>query len=1179
MSDNKPLLNPQTLSGQSTEGYRYNPLTRRIELVSNLYSPQYGQQYGQQYAQPQYSQQYSQPGIWMQQSDTPPKVRSGFLKPPPAQLLSKPPTPTPTQQKAQQLSSTYHSKHPIKYSSSKPPHATQQEAQLEQQPSQMPGISSAELDRLQQIAQQNAQKIAQEKTQLEQQPSTESKHPAKLLFASESFPTLSGHEHIQSRKPSTQPTPSSTATNSEEQPSYVSIASRISKPMAAPESQISKPMDTPQASKSEKKSKTKIQILLASIVSQQFKNGTLYNQEKIKNSMEQIVIPDPRYRLFSHYNIKNLIREKPLDRGQISNVVHFAPINYSNYDNETNELVIVSDTMKFTDGGKTVTLRQTMNFNNKTNKISIRLDADKITYRYQSNYQIVREGDNLKIKLDPYTCEENKIIKKIVRRLPKPRHLENAFTAEEMKGLQNIESPLRNASIQYGINIYIFLNQRLNKLDKAEKARILNSEQQKQQQEEQKQQPEEHLTFTFDYEKIVLIEAELYLIFRESLKIKGTEKYAEKLNDDQERIQKQFFYVQKILETEESFEKYNNKLRKWRNDYYEWTNRTVELQPLESFGMYFEYKKTKGAIPKLSKTNIKILQKLAPYDKRIILEEGTEQAYYFVKSGKSDVRESRPVKVVKAVNFGVYTPYLVSYILRYNHIYYTSGQKYVTHSLQKLCLNEGNIGDFAMFIHNFKSACFETISLFYQLYNIKQEIYVKLSHTPFYNNTEWQKDKVDPQFIKTNVVILDRNNSRDSDILKVASFKPDDKPKTQPTALKLIELDEPPYNTDNDVLDFDMVFADNHTSLPKMNMNGNYTKLYDNTSRKIIMNDDDDDDYDYTDDDKDDFEYEKSEFDVPESALAPKPASVPVSARGSWAQGVNPNVIASVPEHLKQEAELLKKQKEEEEARRIMNMRIKEERRKLEKQAERMTMPIEVPVGRSDYKKVEASEQIKPRDKSKIQAEEEMTANEEDNLSGLFDRLVKYITKDKGRRKQLQLSNINVDDPTELKELLREAYEAELFKVSGTPTPEQITKQEEIIFKKIMQEKFDEHLKQEKNVNELLNKLIKYVGKTKILTRRFENLGLKDENVKELIADAYKAGMFKADGIPQKNKEETVFEYILDGELNEKIAELAKPKEFKLGKKERAPRNGGGFYEKYLKYKAKYLQLKELSEE
>ena len=250
---------------------------------------------------------------------------------------------------------------------------------------------------------------------------------------------------------------------------------------------------------------------------------------------------------------------------------------------------------------------------------------------------------------------------------------------------------------------------------------------------------------------------------------------------------------------------------------------------------------------------------------------------YIIKPVKKFKSINHPIKTSKNIGeFGLYTPYLVSYILRDKP------------QSEKLNINENNIDKFCEFIHGFKSAGLSLISLLLQLieinnnytneynnmlsFNKKQKEAIKILNIRANNeytrrknlkrfNTSEHKEKPlnniiikfpynkiysisndKSTYINHNIMInLDKNPNKIYDIkLNILIGELKENPDQVVKDLQFIELDEPFYgnslhsNVDDQIEDFDQLFINKNTNTNTQNFFGNLVNSF--TGDKLVRN-------------------------------------------------------------------------------------------------------------------------------------------------------------------------------------------------------------------------------------------------------------------------------------------------------------------------------------------------------
>lgn len=233
---------------------------------------------------------------------------------------------------------------------------------------------------------------------------------------------------------------------------------------------------------------------------------------------------------------------------------------------------------------------------------------------------------------------------------------------------------------------------------------------------------------------------------------------------------------------------FDSNLKLWKNNFDEWTWYKDKIMPIEQHDIRFTYEETKEP-PKISNQMAKIIENVQPYDSRIKLEKVMDRDYY------------------KAVNYGVYAPYLVSYILRYKQVNYYDA------TVDALCLTKDNIEEFAKFIHRFKSACFSIISLYYQLIKRLEKPCIEIN----YRVGEIYKgfnDNQSANIIEHKLLFSpDESPSNSIKILKPSSEKVGEEKKglCDVDSIDELKLDEPLYGNEefSRIKDFDQMYMEN----------------------------------------------------------------------------------------------------------------------------------------------------------------------------------------------------------------------------------------------------------------------------------------------------------------------------------------------------------------------------------
>jgi hypothetical protein len=377
----------------------------------------------------------------------------------------------------------------------------------------------------------------------------------------------------------------------------------------------------------------------------------------------------------------------------INSVDHKFPIKSIVYsDSSEPQLILNSEIMQFNktveiDESKPITftsnLEQTAYFNLKTGIIKIVLKENTKQFNYVSNYKYF-ETSGL-IKLDPYTKDPHKIVKPVRRYRTLLTHLNGPV-----------------------VNIYKYLNRKTsgNQVTIGSQLSELKA-------------------------KLSEIEPNIKVIMA-----KPTKHLADKAEIAQ------YNFVADVLTNDKTREEFDNKLRKWKNDYDNWAHKRDNILPIEQHEYKFEY--VPAGKEKLSRTMERLINRLKPYDAKIILEHDTETITI-----KEDNKEVKTVQsnISKPINYGVYTPYLVSDIIRFKNEFFDDT------AVDTLALSADNIKEFCEFIHGFKSVLFTTISLYRQLLNIKlthecagvadnPRFVINFEYANLYNKMAWVKKPV-----------------------------------------------------------------------------------------------------------------------------------------------------------------------------------------------------------------------------------------------------------------------------------------------------------------------------------------------------------------------------------------------------------------------------------------------------
>lgn len=472
------------------------------------------------------------------------------------------------------------------------------------------------------------------------------------------------------------------------------------------------------------------------------------------NSKIPTELLDQKHKIFTHADIKP--SGSVFD---ISNLNNFVPLKKIVTTKKSNETILTmnsepitlkrTEINKFTNKSETneIILEQVMHWSVEKNEITLKIHSTDASnpYVFISKYKIITDPETGRkiIKLDPYTTEPQKIIKPIIRHTINLRRLNNPNT--------------------HGINIYLFLNSFLGQ-------NKINFE-----------------TRYVDIKPILenINEWKLYISDKQKMTTK-----LDKLTFDK------FKYVESILVDEQTYNSYKSKLNNWRNNYNNWS-RKQKTNTLETFDYKFEIKPI--GKPKLSRNMEQILEKIQPYDKRIILQKDMET----VKTAKN---EEEIVSITQAVNFGVYFPYLVSYILRDNIVSVDNHTLTFLQAIELLPLTSENIQEFANFIHTFKSGAFEIISLATYLIDKQpsKDTYIKLTHNPIYVNSDLNKN-----YTTFSNIIAFKPSVNVSKMITATASKGEPSGSTLPIELPLLKLEEPLFGISDisRIKDFDEIYS------------------------------------------------------------------------------------------------------------------------------------------------------------------------------------------------------------------------------------------------------------------------------------------------------------------------------------------------------------------------------------
>ncbi len=397
----------------------------------------------------------------------------------------------------------------------------------------------------------------------------------------------------------------------------------------------------------------------------------------------------------------------------VENVEHKFPIKSVIFNEkptgrlEANTFFIQSEPVKFT---KTVVVgtttqkivanvTQTAYYNLNTKKIKLVLSTSD-EFHYVSMYKFDERTNT--ISLDPYTQESHKVIQPVKR---------------YKTVLSKLNGPV--------VNIYLFINSHKLTSGKVSISSTL---------EELKA-------------KMKLLNNERDEILRRAVKSISDKKTVNIFN-----------FVNNVLTSEETRQEYDNKLKRWKRDYSRWTKKIDNIVPVEEHEYMIEF------VPigkeKLSNTIAKLLKRLSPYDSRIVMETTNEDI-----NVREHMREpeKRTVEIMKSVNYGIYSPYLVSDILRYYGFDRNVADKGATVDL--LAVSKDNIEQFCEFIHGFKSVLFSIISLHQTLCGIysstkciagsdhkENNRLVSFKYGPIYMGSNWVGESVVPPSINRTLI-------------------------------------------------------------------------------------------------------------------------------------------------------------------------------------------------------------------------------------------------------------------------------------------------------------------------------------------------------------------------------------------------------------------------------------------
>ena len=495
-----------------------------------------------------------------------------------------------------------------------------------------------------------------------------------------------------------------------------------------------------------------------------------YPQEKL----------DPKYRLLSQYNVQATTKPKLFTLTNVNHIVKLRSVI-----NKDGKFKIESDLLELGRSEQRETgpyenklkFIQTMTFTPASNQIEFHLrqfteeaKSDELRYNFISKYKY--DSTQRKFVIDPYTTDENRIIRPTTRKIYKLRKHNN---------------------------FYVIVNKLLMKLDKSIPK----------------------ITFDTSYTDIIaLLESQSKY---NSLKV-AIDKTRQ--SQDDQLIMDLINNIRGILDSEESFNKYKEKLEKSYNDYNSWSRKS-EIAKIAEFPYMFTIKNQK---PKTTPKFVRLLERLKSYDQRIILESDTETVI-------TPDRRRIQVPIIKPVTYGVYRPYLVSDILRDVTTFFKNDELQYLYAFDYLPLTSDTINEFANFIHNFKSASFEILSLYFECLNTTTETNFSFKHYNIYPKHPLVKTDLVP--IHEHNIVYNPYKSAISEILFVikkrsadASTSASASASASPVSeIKLLPLDEPLFGEEENSLvqDFDMLYVTNPSALPNT-----FTNLKNSISSDII---------------------------------------------------------------------------------------------------------------------------------------------------------------------------------------------------------------------------------------------------------------------------------------------------------------------------------------------------------
>jgi hypothetical protein len=400
-------------------------------------------------------------------------------------------------------------------------------------------------------------------------------------------------------------------------------------------------------------------------------------------------------------------------------------------------------------------------------------------------------------------------------------------------------------------------------------------------------------------------------------------------------------------------------------------------------------------------------------------------------------------------------------------------------------------------------------------------LYIKFNHSPIYGGTKWNENKTKPSLVKSNILKLDLSQTTISNILSVTASKgvvTDGNPED----LILIPLDEPAYGKyeNSRVSDFDLEYADKVSSTSTITSLGpNFTTFYKRFSE----------DYDLGELLPEYIEPEKLEKLDENWELIPGSEVVETKEPDSiWSTLANLAKLVTSPftsGNEETEEEKIQKEKARAVLAPMTPEQIENQEQALRKSREQESRKLKEAQAKAESEKAQKAE----RNQLKLLASSSSTgsddakgSNSDSQETGLTEpyNLSKEKVIDR-RRERSKSERLAKEEKT-----LRNLEAGELAQIKKIED-DAITYRFDLIIKDLESQ-----------------------------SRRFKKLGLNIEDVEILIKKAAVGKIFS------KYSNKDMVEFILKEQVDDKIEEIAKA--------EKSSR------EKYLKYKAKYLKLKEL---